>query len=57
MERVHIVAWWWVPGGFVTRNREIAGPDTVKGLRLRGGDPLSTSCEERRRDDRGYDLE
>jgi TRAP-type C4-dicarboxylate transport system substrate-binding protein len=37
---VHIVAWWWVPGGFVTRNREIAGPETVKGLRLRGGDPL-----------------
>jgi TRAP-type transport system periplasmic protein len=37
---VHILAWWWVPGGFVTRNREIAGPDTVKGLRLRGGDPL-----------------
>jgi TRAP-type transport system periplasmic protein len=37
---VHIVAWWWVPGGFVTRNREIAGPDTIKGLRLRGGDPL-----------------
>ena len=37
---VHIVAWWWVPGSFVTRNREIAGPDTVKGLRLRGGDPL-----------------
>jgi len=37
---VHIVAWWWVPGGFVTRNREIAGPDTVRGLRLRGGDPL-----------------
>jgi len=37
---VHILAWWWVPGGFVTRNREIAGPETVKGLRLRGGDPL-----------------
>jgi TRAP-type transport system periplasmic protein len=37
---VHIVAWWWVPGGFVTRSREVAGPDTVKGLRLRGGDPL-----------------
>jgi TRAP-type C4-dicarboxylate transport system substrate-binding protein len=29
-----------VPGGFVTRNREIAGPETVKGLRLRGGDAL-----------------
>jgi TRAP-type C4-dicarboxylate transport system substrate-binding protein len=37
---VHIVAWWWVPGGFVTRNREIGGPETVKGLRLRGGDRL-----------------
>ena len=37
---VHILAWWWVPGGFVTRNREIGGPETVKGLRLRGGEPL-----------------
>ncbi len=37
---VHILAWWWVPGGFVTKNRQIAGPDTVKGLRLRGGDRL-----------------
>jgi TRAP-type C4-dicarboxylate transport system substrate-binding protein len=37
---VHIVTWWWVPGGIVTRNREVAGPDTVKGLRLRGGDKL-----------------
>jgi TRAP-type transport system periplasmic protein len=37
---VHIVAWWWVPGGFVNTKREIAGPETVKGLKLRGGDPL-----------------
>jgi len=37
---VHIVTWWWVPGGFVNTKQEIAGPDTVKGLRLRGGDPL-----------------
>jgi TRAP-type C4-dicarboxylate transport system substrate-binding protein len=37
---VHILAWWWVPGGFVTKNRQIAGPDTVKGLKLRGGDRL-----------------
>ncbi len=37
---VHIVAWWWVPGGFVNTKREIAGPGTVKGLKLRGGDPL-----------------
>jgi TRAP-type C4-dicarboxylate transport system substrate-binding protein len=37
---VHILAWWWVAGGFVTRNREIAGPESVKGLRLRSGDTL-----------------
>jgi TRAP-type C4-dicarboxylate transport system substrate-binding protein len=37
---VHILTWWWVPGGFVTRNREIGGPETVKGLRLRSGDKL-----------------
>jgi TRAP-type transport system periplasmic protein len=37
---VHILTWWWVPGGIVTRNREIAGPETVKGLRLRSGDRL-----------------
>lgn len=37
---VHIVAWWWAPGGFATRNREIAGPDTIKGLKLRGGERL-----------------
>lgn len=37
---VHIVTWWWVPGGFVNTKQEIAGPDSVRGLRLRGGDPL-----------------
>jgi TRAP-type transport system periplasmic protein len=37
---VHLLTWWWVPGGIVTRNREIAGPETVKGLRLRSGDKL-----------------
>jgi len=37
---VHILAWWWVAGGFVSRSREIAGPETVKGLRLRSGDTL-----------------
>jgi TRAP-type transport system periplasmic protein len=37
---VHILAWWWVAGGFVSRNREITGPESVKGLRLRSGDTL-----------------
>ena len=38
---VHILAWWWVAGGFVTRkpgNRR--DPSSVKGLRLRSGDAL-----------------
>jgi TRAP-type C4-dicarboxylate transport system substrate-binding protein len=38
--RVHILTWWWVPGGIVTRNRDVAGPETVKGLKLRSGDKL-----------------
>ena len=38
--RVHVLTWWWVPGGFATSNREISGPDSVKSLRLRGGDRL-----------------
>src|SRR5262245_27546205 len=37
---VHILAWWWVAGGFVSRSREITGPESVKGLRLRSGDTL-----------------
>src|SRR5262245_19061016 len=36
---VHILAWWWVAGGFVSRSREIAGPEHVKGLGRGRGDP------------------
>jgi TRAP-type transport system periplasmic protein len=45
---VHILAWWWVPGGFVTKNREIAGPDTVRGLRLRRSALRSDATQSRR---------
>lgn len=34
---VHMVSWWWITGGFASKNREIAGPETVRGLRMRGG--------------------
>jgi TRAP-type C4-dicarboxylate transport system substrate-binding protein len=37
---VHILAWWWVPGAFATTGAEIAGPETVKGLKLRSGNRL-----------------
>ena len=30
---LRIVTWWWMRGGFAT-NREIGGPDSVKGMRL-----------------------
>ncbi len=26
---VHILTWWWTPGGFAAKSREIGGPDTV----------------------------
>ncbi|TXF13305.1 TRAP transporter substrate-binding protein DctP [Pelomicrobium methylotrophicum] len=36
---VHIVTWWWTPGGFATKSREITGPESVKGLSMRAADP------------------
>jgi len=33
-----ILTWWWVGGAVASRAQEIAGPDSVKGLRARGGD-------------------
>ena len=35
---VHILTWWWLGGGFASRNREIALPGSVQGLTARGGD-------------------
>jgi TRAP-type C4-dicarboxylate transport system substrate-binding protein len=37
---LRIVTWWWAPGGFFAKDREVAGPQSVKGRRLRGADPL-----------------
>jgi TRAP-type transport system periplasmic protein len=36
---VHIVSWWWTPGGFASKEREIGGPETVKGEKMRAADP------------------
>ena len=36
---VHIVTWWWTPGAFATKDREITGPKSVAGLKLRAADP------------------
>ncbi|MGE0357847.1 MAG: TRAP transporter substrate-binding protein DctP [Burkholderiales bacterium] len=40
---VHIVTWWWTPGGFASKEREIGGPDTVKGEKMRAADPTFES--------------
>lgn len=35
---IHLLTWWWTEGGFANRTRPILGPDTVKGLKMRGAD-------------------
>jgi TRAP-type transport system periplasmic protein len=37
---LHILTWWWLGGGIASTKREIAGPETVVGLKVRGGDKL-----------------
>jgi TRAP-type C4-dicarboxylate transport system substrate-binding protein len=37
---VHILTWWWTPGGFASKSREITGPESVKGLSMRAADPI-----------------
>jgi len=36
---VHIVTWWWTPGAFATKEREVTGPKSVDGLKMRAADP------------------
>jgi TRAP-type C4-dicarboxylate transport system substrate-binding protein len=36
---IHIVSWWWTPGGFAAKDRDITGPASVNGLKLRAADP------------------
>jgi TRAP-type C4-dicarboxylate transport system substrate-binding protein len=40
---IHIVSWWWTPGAFATKDREITGPKSVEGLKLRAADPTFES--------------
>ena len=36
---IRIITWWWTPGGFATKDREITGPKSVDGLKMRAADP------------------
>lgn len=40
---IHMVTWWWTPGGFASKVRMIGGPDTVKGEKMRAADPTFES--------------
>ncbi len=40
---VHVVTWWWTPGAFATKDREITGPKSVDGLKMRAADPTFES--------------
>jgi TRAP-type C4-dicarboxylate transport system substrate-binding protein len=36
---VHLLTWWWLGGGIASREREIGGPESVNGMRVRLPDP------------------
>lgn len=40
---IHIVTWWWTPGGFASKVKLIGGPETVKGEKMRAADPTFES--------------
>ena len=40
---IHVVTWWWTPGGFASKVKQIGGPDTVKGEKMRAADPTFES--------------
>ena len=40
---IHVVTWWWTPGAFATKDREITGPKSVEGLKMRAADPTFES--------------
>jgi len=40
---VHIVTWWWTPGGFASKEAPITGPKSVDGMKMRAADPTFES--------------
>ncbi|KAB2849589.1 MAG: hypothetical protein F9K44_07525 [Hyphomicrobiaceae bacterium] len=35
---IHVLTWWWLGGGIASSKKEIGAPETVVGLKVRGGD-------------------
>ena len=40
---IRIITWWWTPGAFASKDREITGPASVQGLKMRAADPTFES--------------
>ena len=40
---IRIITWWWTPGAFASKDREITGPKSVDGLKMRAADPTFES--------------
>jgi len=40
---MRIITWWWTPGAFASKDREISGPKSVDGLKMRAADPTFES--------------
>ena len=36
---IRLLTWWWVPGGFFTKDMQIFGPSSVSGLRMQAANP------------------
>src|SRR5262245_3499572 len=37
---IRLLTWWWVPGGFFTRDVQVFGPASVRGVRMHATNPL-----------------
>ena len=37
---IRLITWWWSPGGFFSKPREISDPSSVRDLKMRAADPL-----------------
>ena len=40
---IRVITWWWTPGAFATKDRQITGPRSVDGLKMRAADPTFES--------------
>jgi TRAP-type transport system periplasmic protein len=37
---IRLLTWWWVPGGFFTKDVQVFGPSSVRGVRMHATNPL-----------------